>query len=144
MRAGSSSSAMGEGEQQPAVRFVNTVSASSNSSAMGEGEQQPVTRAVSTVSAGSSSSAHQQHIKWQKPGRGRLKCNVDAAFSSSLNVIGFGVCIRDETGQFEAAKTPQSSPICDSSIGEALGLPSSGYISCNSLTSILRWMPNGL
>jgi len=87
-----------------------------------EFKQESVSCVVSTVSASSSSSAHQQYIKWQKPGRGRLKCNVDAAFSSSLNVIGFGMCIRDETGQFVAAKTLRSSPICDSSIGEALGL----------------------
>jgi len=112
----SSSSAMGEGEQQFVTR------AGSSSSALGEGEQQPAMRAVSTKSAGSSSSAQQQHIRWQKPGRGRLKCNVDAAFSSSLNVIGVGMCVRDEAGQFVAAKTLRSSPICESGIGEVLGL----------------------
>jgi hypothetical protein len=121
--AGSSnSSEMGEGEQQSVTRAVSTVSAGSSSPELREGEHQPVMHAVSTVSAGSSSSAQQQHIRWQKPGRGRLKCNVDTAFSSSLNVIGVGMCIRDEAGQFVAAKTLRSSPICESGIGEALGL----------------------
>jgi len=73
--------------------------------ALGEGEQQPVMRTVSTVSAGRNSLAQHHHIRWRKPGRRRLKCNVDAAISSSLNVIGFGMCIRDEAKQFVAATT---------------------------------------
>ncbi|AES60413.1 hypothetical protein MTR_1g045340 [Medicago truncatula] len=90
-------------------RANNTVSADrSSSSVLGEGEQQPAMRAVSTIS--------------QKPGTGRLKCNVDAEFSRSLNVIGVYMFIRDEAGQFVAAKTLRSSPICESGIGEALGL----------------------
>ncbi|AES60782.2 hypothetical protein MTR_3g111390 [Medicago truncatula] len=104
-------------------RANNTVSADrSSSSVLGEGEQQPAMRAVSTISAGGSNSTQQQHIRWQKPGTGRLKCNVDVEFTRSLNVIGVDMFIRDEAGQFVAAKTLRSGPICESGIGEALGL----------------------
>jgi len=37
--------------------------------------------------------------------RGRLKCNVDASFSSSTNKVGVGMCTRDEEGCFVRAKT---------------------------------------
>ena len=60
--------------------------------------------------------------RWQKPLQGRLKCDVDAAFSETLNCVGFGLCIRDEFGEFIKAKTLWSNPICSSDIGEALGL----------------------
>ncbi|AES98134.2 hypothetical protein MTR_5g064760 [Medicago truncatula] len=32
-------------------------------------------------------------LRWRKPGRGRLKCNVDASFSNSKNKLGIGICI---------------------------------------------------
>jgi len=35
----------------------------------------------------------QETIRWQKPARGRYKCNIDASFSSSLNRVGLGMCI---------------------------------------------------
>jgi len=44
-------------------------------------------------------------VSWQKPASGRLKCNVDASFSEALNCVGFGLCIRDENGNFIKAKT---------------------------------------
>ena len=60
--------------------------------------------------------------KWLKPHQGRLKCNVDASFSETLNCVGFGLCIRDEYGNFTKAKTLWSIPVCSSDVGEALGL----------------------
>ncbi|XP_058742492.1 uncharacterized protein LOC131614986 [Vicia villosa] len=59
-------------------------------------------------------------IRWEKPQRGRFKCNIDAAFSH--NKVGFGACIRDELGNFIVARTEWFSPCTDVVIGEALGL----------------------
>ncbi|KEH18875.1 hypothetical protein MTR_8g031080 [Medicago truncatula] len=60
--------------------------------------------------------------RWKKPRCGRLKCNVDASFSSSTNKVGVGMCIRDEEGHFVRAKTMWHKPLCSVDIGEALGL----------------------
>jgi hypothetical protein len=59
---------------------------------------------------------------WQRPLQGRLKCNVDASFSNSLNRTGIGMCIRDAEGTFVLAKTLNFSPKCSVPLGEALGL----------------------
>jgi hypothetical protein len=59
---------------------------------------------------------------WQRPLQGRLKCNVDASFSNSLNRTGIGMCIRDAEGTFVLAKTINFSPKCSVPLGEALGL----------------------
>jgi ribonuclease HI len=59
---------------------------------------------------------------WQRPSSGRLKCNIDASFSNSLNRTGIGVCIRDDEGSFVLAKTINFSPKCSVPLGEALGL----------------------
>ena len=60
--------------------------------------------------------------KWQKPRRGRLKCNVDASFSMTENKFDIGMCIRNEEGRFIRAKTMWFSPVCSVDVGEALGL----------------------
>ncbi|GAU35225.1 hypothetical protein TSUD_205010 [Trifolium subterraneum] len=60
--------------------------------------------------------------KWSKPSIGRYKCNIDASFSTILNKVGIGVCIRDDQGSFVLAKTEWFSPITNVDIGEALGL----------------------
>ncbi|MCH92589.1 cytochrome P450, partial [Trifolium medium] len=60
--------------------------------------------------------------KWKKHNNGRVKCNIDASFSSNLNRVGIGVCIHDEYGVYVMAKYDQYSPICDVRISEALGL----------------------
>ncbi|MCH93703.1 cytochrome P450, partial [Trifolium medium] len=52
----------------------------------------------------------------------RLKCNVDASFSSSRNKVGIGVCIRDDQGRFVLAKTEWYSPLLDVDVGESMGL----------------------
>ncbi|KAK2359027.1 hypothetical protein QL285_096155 [Trifolium repens] len=59
---------------------------------------------------------------WQRPLQGRLKCNVDASFSNSLNRTGIGMCIRDAEGTFVLAKTFNFSPRCAVPLGEAMGL----------------------
>ncbi|XP_039687037.1 uncharacterized protein [Medicago truncatula] len=60
--------------------------------------------------------------KWMKPSSGLFKCNIDAAFSETTNLVGIGMCIRDEDGHFVLAKTDYFSPTCNVHIGEALGL----------------------
>ncbi|KAK2358306.1 hypothetical protein QL285_095501 [Trifolium repens] len=61
-------------------------------------------------------------LTWQHPQQGRLKCNIDASFSESLNRTGIGVCIRDAVGTFVLAKTLHFSPKCSVPLGEAMGL----------------------
>jgi ribonuclease HI len=61
-------------------------------------------------------------LTWQHPQQGRLKCNIDASFSESLNRTGIGVCIRDAAGTFVLAKTLHFSPKCSVPLGEAMGL----------------------
>ncbi|GAU38127.1 hypothetical protein TSUD_318140 [Trifolium subterraneum] len=58
-------------------------------------------------------------IKWTKPSLGRYKCNIDASFSSELNKVGIGTCIRDDQGRFVLAKTEWFSPTCDVEMDEA-------------------------
>jgi ribonuclease HI len=60
--------------------------------------------------------------RWQPPSRGRVKCNMDAAFSEQLNRTGIGVCIRDEFGTFILAKIIPISPKLSVDTGEALAL----------------------
>jgi len=61
-------------------------------------------------------------VRWQRPQRGRLKCNVDASFSDSLNITGIGICVHDDEGTFVLAKIVSISPMCSIVVGEALGL----------------------
>jgi hypothetical protein len=39
-------------------------------------------------------------IQWTKPALERMKCNIDASFSSYLNKVGIGLCIRVLNGCF--------------------------------------------
>lgn len=63
-----------------------------------------------------------QSAGWQKPRRGRVKCNIDASFSTSMNRCGIGISIRDKEGQLVCAKTLWFSLMCSVDVGEALGL----------------------
>lgn len=62
-----------------------------------------------------------QH-RWQPPEHGRMKCNVDVAFSRHRNKTGIGICIRDEGGVFVLARTISFIGVYPVDIGEALGL----------------------
>lgn len=57
----------------------------------------------STVSHQESSS--HDMIRWERPARGGYKCNIDVSFSSFLNRVGIGVCIRDDVGDFVLARS---------------------------------------
>jgi len=59
---------------------------------------------------------------WSKLAEGRYKCNVDAAFSESMDRVGTCIFIRDANGAFVLARTDWFSPIIDVDTGEALGL----------------------
>ncbi|PNY10976.1 cytochrome p450 [Trifolium pratense] len=52
----------------------------------------------------------QQQTYWSKPRIGRYKCNIDASFSMPHNKVGVGMCIRDDKGQFVAARTEWIEP----------------------------------
>lgn len=56
----------------------------------------------------------------QPPPNEWLKCNVDAAFKSSLNKTGMGICLRGETGLFVVAKTELIGPTLRVHEGETL------------------------
>ncbi|GAU49614.1 hypothetical protein TSUD_407740 [Trifolium subterraneum] len=60
--------------------------------------------------------------RWSKPSIGRYKCHIGASFSTILDKVGIGVCIRDDQGSFVLANTEWFSPITNVDIGEALGL----------------------
>jgi len=57
-------------------------------------------------------------IKWTKPTYGKYKCNIDASFSSSLNMVGIGVCLCDDQGEFVMTKSKTFSPLFDVHVGE--------------------------
>lgn len=50
-------------------------------------------------------STHTDIDKWTKANTGRFKCNVDEAFSTSLDKVGFEACIRDTDGNFVIGRT---------------------------------------
>jgi len=47
----------------------------------------------------------QEEDVWKKPAPDRYKCNIDASFSTSLNKVGLGMCLRDDDGAFVLART---------------------------------------
>jgi hypothetical protein len=59
---------------------------------------------------------------WNKPASGRVKCNIDASFSSSLNRVCISICIRNEDGAYVLGKYVLFSPISDVHVGEAIRL----------------------
>jgi len=47
----------------------------------------------------------QEEDVWKKSAPGRYKCNNDAFFSTSFNMVGLGMCLRDDDGAFVLART---------------------------------------
>jgi len=67
------------------------------------------------------STSHQNgdgNIRWRKPRRGRLKCNVDASFSNISNKVGFGMCIRDSDGNHVRSKMLWFTLVCSVDVGD--------------------------
>lgn len=73
------------------------------------------------VSVIEESSVHNQ-VQWHPLSHGRVKCNVNAAFSDQRNITGVGICIRDDEGTSVLAKVIPISSLCPVSTGEALAL----------------------
>lgn len=65
--------------------------------------------------------------QWVKPAPRRYKCNIDASFSSSLNKVRLGMCLRDEEGNFMVAKTTWFSSLCIVNAGEAMSFYTALY-----------------
>jgi ribonuclease HI len=78
-------------------------------------------RGAPSVNSGVTSSSSSATV-WQRPRQGRLKCNIDASFSDSLNRTGIGMCLRDSDGTFVLAKTFNFFPKYSVPLGEAMGL----------------------
>ncbi|CAJ2660552.1 unnamed protein product [Trifolium pratense] len=64
-------------------------------------------RVVHTARTGVKNQQVRHESRWKKPSSGRMKCNIDASFSSLNNRVGIGVCIRDEFGAYVLAKYEQ-------------------------------------
>jgi hypothetical protein len=75
---------------------------------------------VSSIHQSDSSSSH--GVEWTKLTCGRYKCNIDASFSSSLNMVGISICLRDDLGEFVLSKTGCFFPLCDVDVGEVVSL----------------------
>lgn len=71
---------------------------------------------------GPSNSVQNEIVKWTKPIVERFKYNIDASFSTSLNKVVLGTCIRDAEGNFVIEKTEWITPIIDVDMGEVVGL----------------------
>ncbi|KEH40774.1 hypothetical protein MTR_1g034430 [Medicago truncatula] len=64
----------------------------------------------------------QEKDNWKKSAPDRYKCNTDASFSSSLNWVGLGMCLRDDDCAFVLVRTKLFAPLCNIDVGEAAGL----------------------
>lgn len=71
------------------------------------------------------------HVRWSKPQLGCIKCNVDASFDRARNLVGIGMCIRNDQGSYVLAKSEWISPLLDVDEGQALGC----YMHLNGLKS---------
>jgi len=73
------------------------------------------------ISMSEGGTSNREVVEWTKPARGRYKCNIDASFSSSSNMVGIVVCLRNHSGAFVLPKTYCFSPLCDVDVGEVVG-----------------------
>ncbi|GAU40306.1 hypothetical protein TSUD_362860 [Trifolium subterraneum] len=58
-------------------------------------------------------------LRWEKPGVGWIKCNVDAAFVARSSITSMGLCFRDTNGQFVAGLTQWQQSVFSIVEGEA-------------------------
>ncbi|XP_045800393.1 uncharacterized protein LOC123894431 [Trifolium pratense] len=61
-------------------------------------------------------------VRWEKPGVGWIKCNVDVAFVVRSGVTSMCICFRDPNGHFVADLTQWQQPVCSIVEDEALAL----------------------
>jgi hypothetical protein len=74
------------------------------------------------LSMSSCSSSTAGRVHWQRSAPGRLKCNIDASFLQSMNLICIGICVCNDDGAFVLTKTINFSPLCFVPDGEVLCL----------------------
>ena len=79
------------------------------------------------ISANSSGASSGHDIEWKKPTYGRYKCNIDTSLFDPLNMVGIGICIRDDQDEFVIAKIYCFYPLCDVDVSEAAGLHTTMY-----------------
>jgi hypothetical protein len=104
------------------VRNPQAATSANNSTGMTVSLEQGRNSAIPTDVAAGVGSTRTGQSRWQPPSRGRMKCNVDAAFSDQFNKTDIGICIRDEEGTFILAQSIPISPKCPVAMGEALAL----------------------
>lgn len=78
--------------------------------------------AQETRTRNTSNSSHTDIEKRTKPSVERFKCNGYASFSTSLNKVGFRVCIQDAKGNYVIGRTACFTPLLDVEMGKAIGL----------------------
>ncbi|XP_031112158.1 uncharacterized protein LOC116016135 [Ipomoea triloba] len=61
-------------------------------------------------------------VRWEKPQRGRLKMNTDAAINQTKGITGFGWLLRDHDGHFLGAKNLRGQGIYGPKEAEAIGM----------------------
>ncbi|GAU35177.1 hypothetical protein TSUD_319870 [Trifolium subterraneum] len=61
-------------------------------------------------------------VRWEKPGVGWIKCNVDAAFVARSSITSMCLCFRDTNGQFVAGLTQWQQSVFSIVEGEAWAL----------------------
>jgi len=59
---------------------------------------------------------------WQRPSRGRFKCNIGATFLNEWNITDLGMCIRNEEGVFVLAKVIPLLVMHNIVVGKVVGL----------------------
>ncbi|PNX88832.1 cytochrome p450, partial [Trifolium pratense] len=106
---------------EKAMQLLNAVQTNNNSMTALNSAYMAVAEHGNSVES-YSSTTRLMASKWEKPAQMRYKCNIDASFSTQLNRIGIGMCIRDDQGRFVLAKTIRKSPIYNVDIDEAVGV----------------------
>lgn len=73
---------------------------------------------------------HLGDLQLQKPSSDGHKCNLNASFSYTLNLVGLGMCIQDDEGCF-VVETEWLTPLLDVDLREALAFLSALHWGCN-------------
>ena len=75
--------------------------------------------------------------RWESPGEGHLKCNVDGALPSQGSKVGFGFIIRNQPGEMVVAKNGKMDAPTETLVVEALSCREAlSWIKGNGLQNI--------
>lgn len=79
-------------------------------------------------------------VKWMPPSKGRMKCNIDAAFREGGRRMGIGACLRDDRGHCVHAFTTLKPYLPTMKEDEALAiLHTLEYLKNNGFHDTLIW-----